>query len=296
MSKTFKPILAGKFDASKQKFPVLASAKLDGVRCIIIDGVAMSRSLKPIPNAYVQKMIGKAKFNGLDGELMVGFVGGKDVYRNTVSAVMREDGEPNFTFWVFDKVPQMGGRIEGYADRLASIAKFDNDTHINVLPHKSIKDMEALDAFEAKQLDKGLEGVILRSPDGPYKFGRSSTNEGILLKMKRFEDSEAEIIGVEELLKNENDATTNALGRTERSSHKANMTPMNTMGALNVRDLKTKVEFSIGTGFDAETRFQLWTGRKCVIGKIVKYKYFASGSKDKPRFPVFLGFRDKRDM
>lgn len=296
MSKAFKPLLAGKFDAAKIVFPVLASAKLDGVRCIVIDGVAMSRSLKPIPNAYVQKMIGKAKYNGLDGELMVGFVGGKDVYRNTVSAVMREEGNPNFTFWVFDKVPQNPERADGYHDRLASIKKFDGDGNIKVLPHKSIADMDALDAFEAKQLEKGLEGVIIRKPSGPYKFGRSSTNEGILLKLKRFEDSEAEIIGVEELLSNQNDATTNALGRTERSSHKANMKPMNTMGALNVRDIKTKVEFSIGTGFDADLRKHMWEGRKCVIGKLVKYKYFAGGSKDKPRFPVFLGFRDKRDM
>jgi len=293
MSKTFKPLLAGKFDASKQKFPVLASAKLDGVRCIVIDGVAMSRSLKPIPNEFVQKMIGKAKYNGLDGELMVGFVGGKDVYRNTVSAVMREDGTPAFAFWVFDTCEF---DTWAYHLRLKKIQKFDGDGAIKVLPHYSMKDMDALDKFEAKQLERGLEGVILRSPDGYYKYGRSSTNEGILLKLKRFEDSEAEIIGVEELLKNDNDATTNALGHTERSSHKANMTPKGTMGALNVRDLKTKVEFSIGTGFDAETRFQFWTGRKCVIGKIVKYKYFASGSKDKPRFPVFLGFRDKRDM
>lgn len=296
MSKNFKPLLAGKFDAAKQKFPVLASAKLDGVRCIIIDGVAMSRSLKPIPNEFVQKQIGKQKFNGLDGELMVGFVGSPTVYRDTVSAVMSEDGTPAFTFWVFDKVPQNSEKVEGYSDRLASIQKFDGDGAIKVLPHSLMKDMDALDKFEAKQLERGLEGVILRAPKGPYKFGRSSTNEGTLLKLKRFEDSEAEIIGVEELLKNDNDATTNALGHTERSSHKANMTPKGTMGALNVRDLKTKVEFSIGTGFDAETRFQFWTGRKCVIGKIVKYKYFASGSKDKPRFPVYLGFRDKRDM
>jgi DNA ligase 1 len=297
MSKTFKPILAGKFDAAKQKFPVLASAKLDGVRCIIIDGVAMSRSLKPIPNAYVQKMIGKDKYNGLDGELMVGFVGGKDVYRNTVSAVMSEDGEPNFTFWVFDMVPSPTEKNHlPYFMRLANIKKFDNAQHINVLPHKEIKDMDALDAFEAKQLERGLEGVILRSIQGPYKFGRSSTNEGILLKLKRFEDSEAEIIGVEELLSNQNDAKTNALGRTERSSHKDNMVPKGTMGALNVRDLKTKVEFSIGTGFDADTREDFWIHREIVIGKIVKYKYFASGSKDKPRFPVYLGFRDKRDM
>ncbi len=294
MSKNFKPLLAGKFDANKQEFPVLASAKLDGVRCIIMDGVAMSRSLKPIPNAYVQKMIGKAKFNGLDGELMVGFVGGKDVYRNTVSAVMSEDGTPHFTFWVFDNYLD----AHGYADRLERIKKFDGDGAIKVLPHSLIKDMDSLDKFEAKQLERGLEGVILRKPDGIYKCGRSSTNEGILLKLKRFEDSEAEIIGVEELLKNGNDATTNALGHTERSSHKANMVPMGVLGALVVRDLKTKVEFSIGTGFDAALRKSLWQDcqKSLLTKKIVKYKYFAGGSKDKPRFPVFLGFRDKRDM
>ena len=292
MSKNFKPLLAGKFDAKKQEFPVLASAKLDGVRCIIIDGVAMSRSLKPIPNAYVQKMIGKAKYNGLDGELMVGFVGGKDVYRNTVSAVMSEDGTPNFTFWVFDTYL----RAHGYQDRLEYVKKFDGDGAIKVLPHTLIKDMDALDKFEARQLERGLEGVILRDPHGIYKCGRSSTNEGILIKLKRYEDSEATILDMEELLSNQNEAKTNKLGHTERSSHKDNMVPMGVLGALNVRDLKTKVEFSIGTGFDAADREKFWKDRAKMKGMIVKYKYFASGSKDKPRFPVFLGFRDKRDM
>ena len=293
MSKTFKPLLAGKFDANKQEFPALASAKIDGVRCIIIDGVAMSRSLKPIPNAYVQRMIGKAKYNGLDGELMVGWIGGKDVYRNTVSAVMSEDGEPNFTFWIFDNCskPAMP-----FTERFASIQKFDGEKNINVLPHKYVRNSDELDAFEAKQLERGLEGVILRSPHGPYKYGRSSTNEGILIKLKRFEDSEAQIIGMEELLSNQNEAKTNKLGHTERSSHKDNMVPMGVLGALNVRDLKTKVEFSIGTGFDAADREKFWKDRAKMKGMIVKYKYFASGSKDKPRFPVFLGFRDKRDM
>lgn len=293
MSKNFKPLLAGKFDADKIRFPVLASAKIDGVRCIIINGVAMSRSLKPIPNAYVQKQIGKAKYNGLDGELMVGWIGGKDVYRNTVSAVMSEDGEPNFTFWVFDNCTNP---TLPFSKRFESVQKFDGEKNINVLPHFNIDDHDALDKFEAKQLQRGLEGVILRSYSGHYKYGRSSTNEGILLKLKRFEDSEATILDVEELLSNQNEAKKNALGHTERSSHKDNMVPMGTMGALNVRDLKSKVEFSIGTGFDAADREAFWKDRKSMIGKIVKYKYFASGSKDKPRFPVFLGFRDKRDM
>ena len=289
--KSFKPMLAGKVEG-EVRFPVMASAKLDGVRCIVIDGVAMSRSLKPIPNAYVQRCL-SVGFDGLDGELMLGDIGAPDVYRKTVSAVMSEDGEPDFTFWVFDNYTTKGG----FSDRYAKLfANFSDDIRVKILPHIVIGNNADLDAFEAKQLDKGLEGVMIRDPHGPYKFGRSSTREGILLKLKRFEDSEAEIIDFEELLKNENEATTNELGRTARSSHKANMTPMGTLGCLNVRDLKTKVEFSIGTGYDAATRQQIWNDRKKLLGAIAKYKYFAGGSKDKPRFPVFIGFRDKRDM
>jgi DNA ligase-1 len=284
MSK-FKPMLAGKVEGAV-RFPVLASAKLDGVRCIIIDGVAMSRSLKPIPNAYVQKKIGLKKYNGLDGELIVGPPGAPDAYRKTVSAVMSEDGEPNFTFRIFDNYLVSGG----FSDRFETLYKHEG-AHVTVVKHRLIQDSEELDAYEAKMLEQGMEGVMIRDPRGPYKFGRSSTREGYLLKLKRFEDSEAEIIGVEELMHNANEAKTNALGHTERSSHKANLVGMGVMGALNVRDLKTGVEFSIGTGFDAKDRAAKWK-----LGTIVKYKFFAGGSKDRPRFPVYVGIRDKRDM
>jgi DNA ligase-1 len=66
------------------------------------------------------------------------------------------------------------------------------------------------------------------------------------------------------------------------------------MGALVVRDLATGVIFSIGSGFDDALRFTYWLSPP--IGQIVKYKYFPSGSKDKPRFPIFLGIRDEGDM
>jgi DNA ligase-1 len=291
VSKNFKPMLAGKI-GDAVNFPVMASPKLDGVRCIIMNGVAMSRSLKPIPNAYVQKMIGKAKYNGLDGELLLGPVGAPDVYRKTVSAVMSEDGAPDFTFWIFDNFKLTDLK---FVHRYESILSF-NSGHVKVVQHKLIRTMEQLDAYEAKQLDDGLEGVMIRDPHGPYKQGRSTTREGYLLKLKRFEDSEAHIVDVQELLHNDNEAKKNALGHTERSSHKDNMVPMGTLGALLVKDIKTKVEFAIGTGYDAATRQELWDNRKSLKGKIVKYKYFAGGSKDRPRFPVFIGFRDKRDM
>jgi DNA ligase-1 len=68
------------------------------------------------------------------------------------------------------------------------------------------------------------------------------------------------------------------------------------MGTLVVRDLDTNVEFEIGTGFTAAHRQEFWEQTTSVVGRIVKYKHFPHGAKDKPRHPVFLGFRDPIDM
>lgn len=291
--KQFKPMLAGKVEPDKLKFPVLASPKIDGVRCVIKDGVALSRSLKPIPNKFIQSIIGDRTYNGFDGELVVGNLLDKDLYRNTVSGVMREDGEPKFRFLVFDN---FNNPHIPYIDRYNSLPISEENDYINPLSASMINTAEELETYEISKLNIGYEGVMVRDPNGPYKFGRSSVKEGYLLKIKRFEDSEAVIIGFEELLHNDNVATTNELGRTARSSHKENMVPTNTLGAFIVVDVKTKIEFSIGTGFLAYDRIKFWEDRNVLVGKIVKYKYFATGSKDKPRFPVFLGFRDIIDL
>ena len=79
-----------------------------------------------------------------------------------------------------------------------------------------------------------------------------------LLKVKRFEDGEAGILAVEEQMHNGNEATTNELGRTQRSSHKENKVPMGTLGALVCKDVETGIQFNIGTGFTDEVRQQLW--------------------------------------
>ena len=72
---------------------------------------------------------------------------------------------------------------------------------------------------------------------------------------------------------------------------------MGTLGALIVRDKKTKVEFSIGTGFDDAERLRIWQMDDLSIsGVVIKYKSQPTGVKDKPRFPVYLGFRNVRDM
>lgn len=302
MQVNFKPMLAGKCeDVTTLKFPVLVSAKLDGVRAIVIDGVVYSRTLKPIPNAWAQKTFGKLP-TGTDGELIFGDPTKPDAYRNTVSAVMTQRFEPTEVYYhVFDNFLFSGG----YHDRLAQVeSHYGTQQNVIVVYHTIVDDAETLGEVEALFVDKGFEGAMVRSFNGPYKQGRSSEREGYLLKVKRFEDAEAVVLNTVELEHNTNDAKKNALGHTERSTKKGGMVKTGVLGALEVRGLNgtyAGVEFSIGSGFTGAQdpkgeRGQLWRERESLVGRIVKYKYFPLGSKDKPRFPTFLGWRDASDM
>ena len=77
---------------------------------------------------------------------------------------------------------------------------------------------------------------------------------------------------------------------------KAGMVLTGTLGAVLVKDIKSGIEFSIGSGFNDENRQEIWDNQKKYLGKIVKYKSQKCGEVEKPRFPVFLSFRDVRDM
>lgn len=290
-----KPMLAAQADLIKLQYPVLASPKLDGVRCLIVKGVAVSRSFKPIPNEWVQKCFARPEFNGLDGELIVGDSTAKDVFQQTTSGVMSVEGRPQVRLLVFDDMSHSGP----FHMRLKSAAKVINrhgHGPIELVEHTLLTAEPKLLAYETDVLAEGFEGVMLRDPDGVYKQGRSTVNEGGLLKLKRFVDAEAVIIGFSPLLHNSNEAKQNELGQKERSSHQAGKIPLALLGSLEVRDVQTGVEFELGTGFDAAQREGLWLRRNTLKGRLVKYKSQPVGVKDKPRFPVFLGFRDSRDL
>jgi len=291
-----KPMLATATDGTNLRYPLMISPKLDGVRCLIINGVAMSRSLKPIPNKYVQTLFGRASLNGFDGELIVGPPGAHDVYNQTMSGVMTIEGEPNVKLYVFDDLSQDNGFLMRFRAANYRMNKAGLTDICRLVPHSLINDANELLSHESTYLTQGYEGAMLRDPDGKYKHGRSTLKEGWLLKLKRFSDAEAEIIGFNELMTNTNEAVINELGQKARSSKKAGMVAAGVLGSLQVRDIETGVEFEIGTGFDADQRRRLWIGRAMLLGQLVKYKSQPVGVKDKPRFPVFLGFRDRIDM
>ncbi len=282
----FRPMLATDADMGLLKFPLLASAKLDGVRAVVRGGVVYSRSNKPIPNQYVQKMF--SCYEHYDGELIVGDPRSKSCYRDTVSGVMSVAGEPDVRLYAFDHVETPH---EAYSSREARILADKVVVHHD---QAIISNLADLLVYEDVCLNEGYEGLILRDPYAPYKFGRSTVREGYLLKLKRFADAEAVVTGFEERMHNSNEKTTNELGMSSRSSHKENKHGRGDLGAL-IAEFEG-LEFRIGTGFTDAERAEIWDNRLQHLGQIAKFKHFTVGAKDAPRHPVFLGWRDARDL
>lgn len=294
---TFKPTLAVNADFTKIQYPVYASPKLDGIRCSIVDGKALSRTLKQIPNKHIFNQLSVNWLNGLDGELIIGSPTSKTCYTESVSGVMRHEGEPAYTYYVFDchDIPEATYRHRRDC-LLEAFGGWNKDPQICLLEQNLLHNEAEMLAYETEKVGEGYEGIILRHPESPYKYGRSTVKEGYLLKVKRFEDSEAAIIGFDEEMFNGNEAEVNELGRTKRSTAAAGLVGKGTLGAFIVRDVTSGIEFSIGTGLTALQRADFWNRRDRLIGGLVKYKFFAVGVKIAPRHPVFLGFRDEKDL
>lgn len=294
----FKPMLADHVVLESLKYPCLCSYKLDGVRCINFNGRAYSRSLKLIPNSFIQEQFELLKdLPYLDGELIVGDPTSNNCFRNTTSSVMKKEGIPKFTYYVFDVVPQKTELDLPYTTRFDKglCEQLNKIPFIKIVNQVVVKSPEELFWYERRAIDFGYEGIMIRH-DLPYKFGRSTNREAILLKLKRYADSEAKILSIHPLLSNQNEAKRSVLGKVERSNNKIGMVEKELLGHFVVKDLTTGQIFSLGSGFTEEERKRLWLKRLLLTDKIVKYKYFPVGQKEAPRHPVFLGFRDRRDL
>lgn len=292
MPQISKPLLAGKFDPEKARFPLVASPKIDGIRFMMVNNVAVSRTFKPIRNVYIQTLLSQYLPDGIDGELTCG-----NTFQESTSGVMTIEGEPDFKVWIFDYVDPTSESILPFYLRMLTIPIDSNALPFEheILRGSNFNTMEELDAFEAICLEAGYEGAMVRDPKGTYKMGRSTVKDGILLKIKRFDDAEAVVIGIEEKMSNQNEAQKDAFGRTKRSVCQGGMVPTGTAGALLVRSAEG-VEFSIGSGLNDALRAEIWANQEAYIGKLVKFKSFNIGVKELPRHPVFLGFRSEEDV
>lgn len=303
----FKPMLADPPEESKHalRFPFLASPKLDGVRCILTPKGPVTRALKPIPNVWLRETLSDPDLIGLDGELIVGSPTAPDAMQRTTSGVMSHKGRPEVCFHVFDYINQweapestpFGMRTfdaecvaRGYASPL-----------VQYVPHERVESADALRGVSQRHLAQGYEGTMLRRLDGPYKFGRATAREQFLLKVKHWQDDEGEVLDAYERQHNENAQERDERGYAKRSSAQAGKVGADTLGGFIVRlGAAWKSDtLKVATGWTDEQRAALWAqwllNPESLRGALLKYKYQLEGSKDAPRLPISLGFRDKRD-
>lgn len=292
--KPFKPLLAAITDLLSINYPAALTPKLDGIRCLIIDGLPVSRTLKQIQNKRIKEVLSGIP-HILDGEIMA--KGGN--FQSTTTAVMAANSTVPWEYHVFDCVLP-NNLNAAYTERVAYLRElFERNQfppEVKLLEPTYVYELEDLKNVVTEHLEAGYEGTCVRSPQGHYKFGRSTMREGILLKLKQFRDAEARILGFEEQLANHNQPTVNALGHTERSNHKENKVNTGLLGAFLVEDLETGMQFKVGTGFTRTQRKEFWDNQSEFLGKLLKYKSMDFGVKEKPRHPVFLGFREEWDM
>lgn len=293
-------------DLSAITYPVLSTPKLDGIRCMKVGGRANTTSFNRVGNQFIADIIERSLPDGVDGEITV--VG--ETFSQMSGSIRRSTGQPRFLFSIFDYLYDKAS--DPYVERMRMLAELFEDDYLStsntfepILPIQ-INCAEELAAYEQKMIDAGYEGVMVRTPNSPYKFGRATVKEGYLLKLKRFEDAEAVITGSYERMHNNNIAVKDNFGRSKRSHNKENLIPTGELGGFNVVLVQDSLQSgnSVPQGFDIGYNHKvggisasdLWRDRHSLVGKYIKFKHQPCGAKDAPRLPIFLGFRDEFDM
>ena len=278
-----KVLLATKADLTKIVYPCILSPKLDGIRCVTPEGLPKSRTMKDIPNQYVQQCFRQATGNcmNLDGELVTYTDGELDGFNTIQSKIMSRDGQPDFELLVFDSFTFPNAVFRERLEQAMSQvdAGCGGRPLLKMVPHIKCFNEEQLTEFEEACVQRGYEGIMVRSPLGPYKQGRSTVKQGILLKVKRFEDIECTVIG--------------STGQYDQHGNLVH----GMLGSFVVT-CKEFGTFDVGSGFTTSQREAYWAQRDRLTdgSHQITVKYQPFGMKDKPRFPTFKGFRHKDDI
>lgn len=291
----FKTMLGVTADKTKIRFPTMTSLKLDGIRCVCIDGKLLSRSLKPIRNIQLQEkfkdMMSYSKENNVifDGE----FYSHSLTFQEITSMVNSSDKDVSecLKFNCFDLIKSNDFSMP-FKDRIALLSKLEISNVIKV-EQFIIDSVEGINKMFDKALDEDYEGLIVRCPNGEYKFGRSTINQGWLLKLKPFKTFDTKVLGFVERMENLNESQINELGRSFKRDTKADKKPTGICSALITEYDGHKMKVTL-TG-DEAFRKEIWDNQGTYLGKMFEFKGMLIGSKNCPRHPTFIRFRGDRD-
>jgi len=313
--KSFKPFLAPNQSVNLDEinYPILASYKLDGIRCIFKNGEMLSRSLKQIQNKQLQKKFQPLKdyskeFNViLDGEIYAH----RMTFQEITRYVMTQDFEDKKSIKKFGEILEIPEVLKFYMfDCIANenynnqfinrnknvtvISICRNDLIIPVI-QTSLNSKSDIENFFEDALKDGYEGLILKDPNGHYKCGRGTLKEGLVYKIKNFRTFDSKIKDVIQatVVNPSAEKEITELGYSKTSKKKDDRILINKAAAFLVEykgnDLKVVIALT-----DKEKE-EIWDNKENYINKIIEYKGMLEGALNVPRHPVFVRYRNDKD-
>ena len=310
-----KPQLANDANLATLVYPVGVQVKIDGVRALNINGTLTGRSLDPFKGFGITEYWSKPEFQYLDGEMTLGAdaASSERLCSLTTGALGAFKGVTSMAdvyLHCFDWLAEPNlPYFQRYEMLKAYVEKLDHP-RVKLVPLHIANNREELDALIARFFDEGYEGAIIRNLDAPAKEGRPSKVKQELVRVKGWMDSEMLVTGFTEGQTNTNEAKTNTLGRTERSSAKDGMVPNGMVGSIHgtmIGDcfhpitgeklFADGLPITIGTGTmtDAEL-LDYFKHPEKLVGHPVKFKHLAHGTKTLPRMGNYISHRLKEDM
>lgn len=257
---TSKPalILAKRYHSDISLADYWVSEKLDGVRAYWDGQTLISRQ----GNVYHAPSWFIADFSStpLDGELWMG----RGRFDELSGAVRKQTPDNSqwqeIRFMAFD-LPAAEGSFDFRLIQLKRLIDQNNSPYLVLVEQQKFTNEIALLAYLDEVIALGGEGLMLHLASAPYRAKRSDD----LLKLKRYQDAEATVIG-------------HVPGKGKYEGM---------LGALLV-ETEGGLRLKIGSGLSDGQR-----KAPPPIGSTITYKYFGLSSKGKPRFASFLRIRNE---
>lgn len=318
MSKSFSPQLAPnqQVDLNELQYPLLASYKLDGIRCVLYKGKILSRSLKEIPNKQLKEKLEPLRKLTEDYQIILdGEIYSPELtFQEIQSFVMTQDFEDKKLVKKSGKVLEIPKHLKFYG--FDCIQNDDPDkrfiyrqeaVHMYLaefpdvaesLTHTIVNSAKDVEEYFNRALEADYEGLILRNADGRYKFGRATLKENIIYKVKPFETFDGKIIGFVQSTEVNEDAEKkiNELGYSVTSRKKDDRHNIEKCASVYVDYEGQKPKVSLASLTDEEKE-EIWHNQKEYLGRWIEYKAMRVGMKAGGllRHPVFIRFREDKD-
>ncbi|MEG3753306.1 DNA ligase [Psychromonas arctica] len=232
------------------------SEKLDGIRAYWDGQQLLSKqgNVFTAPDWFIANFPRQA----VDGELWIA----RQTFEQVSSIVRTQDNQnqrwQQVKFMIFD----LPTNLQPFSKRVKAMQKLANTTnspYFEMIPQQKLENSNALFKLLDEVVNAKGEGLMLHHQDALYQHIRSRD----LMKLKRFEDAEATVVG--------------------HLSGKGKYQGM--LGALLV-ETKDGIRFKIGTGFSDKERQNPPT-----IGKVITYRYTGKTRNNIPRFASFMRVR-----